>query len=276
MIAARACTEDEMRSTEELKQIFQEGWNVPARVDNYVRNVAEAEFTEGECCDAWQETLRDAIGGSGQLQILDVGTGPGVFACLYAQMGHRCIGLDFSRRMLAEATQRARQLGGDCQFVFGDAEQPPFEAATFDVVSSRHVLFNLPRPGVALREWCRVLKPGGRMVLIGDEPEQRSGRTLSAPIRRLVGWYRGRRMRRGAGGWRPRPGYLKAVSECPLFRNSTPEVLRTLMEAIGLCEIHLGETEAIHAARLRRPRSRWGRRARPFILVGQKPLEMER
>ena len=73
--------------------------------------------------------------------------------------GPPLVGLDFSNRMLAEATKRAEQLRVACEFVFGDAESLPFDAARFDVVSSRHLLFNLPRPGLALREWFSVLNP---------------------------------------------------------------------------------------------------------------------
>jgi len=74
VIASAICLQEDrdMRSAEELKQVFQEGWNIPLRVDNYVRNVADAEFTGGECYDAWREALRAAIGVSGSLQILDV------------------------------------------------------------------------------------------------------------------------------------------------------------------------------------------------------------
>jgi SAM-dependent methyltransferase len=262
----------DMRSVTELKQIFQEGWNIPRRVDNYVRNVAEAEFTDGPCYQAWCETLQAALRAAAPLRILDVGTGPGVFACLYARMGHQCVGLDFSRRMLVEAAQRAEQLGADCQFVYGDAEEPLLDSASFDAVSSRHLLFNLPRPGVALREWFRLLKPGGRMILIGDEPEGRPGGSVVGRVRQMLRWGRYRWSRGRSGGWRPEPGYTKAVAECPLFRNSTPEVLRTLMEAIGLCGIQACSTDAIHAARCNKPRSRLGHRARPFLLVGQKPL----
>jgi SAM-dependent methyltransferase len=260
-----------MRPAEELKEIFREGWNIPARVDNYVHNVAEAEFTEGERYEAWRAAL-DAVVQVPDLQILDVGTGPGIFACLYARMGHRCVGLDFSNRMLAEATKRAEQLQVTCEFVFGDAESLPFDAARFDVVSSRHLLFNLPRPGLALREWFRVLKPGGRMVLIGDEPEECSSRSVSSQVHRMIGWWRKRVFHRRPNGWHPKPGYLKAVAKCPLFRNSTPEMLRTLMEAIGLCDIHSCSTDAIYAARLQKSASRLGHCTRPFILVGLKPL----
>ncbi len=103
------------------------------------------------------------------MKVLDVGTGPGIFACLYAQLGHESYGLDFSESMLAVARQRAQEMNLECKFVFGDAESPPFPNETFDAVSSRHLLFNLPRPGVAICEWVRVLKPGGRLILIGNE-----------------------------------------------------------------------------------------------------------
>ena len=55
-----------MRSATELKQIFQEGWNTSTRVDNYVRNVAE--FTEGECFQAWCKALTMAMSAAGRLK----------------------------------------------------------------------------------------------------------------------------------------------------------------------------------------------------------------
>ncbi len=143
-----------MRSAAELKQMFQAGWNVPVRVENYTRNVTE--FTDGETHVAWRSTLAATLGADERLSVLDVGTGPGIFACLYAQMGHDATGLDFSERMLSVARKRAADLKLDCRFVFGDAEEPPFDGAKFDAVSSRHVLFNLPRP------WPRRSAMGSR------------------------------------------------------------------------------------------------------------------
>ena len=92
-----------MQTASELKTIFQDGWNNPERVDNYVRNVANGEFQDTPILRAWRECLEAALAAEGRLQILDVGTGPGVYACLYSEMGHQCTGLDFSDRMLTEA-----------------------------------------------------------------------------------------------------------------------------------------------------------------------------
>jgi ubiquinone/menaquinone biosynthesis C-methylase UbiE len=260
-----------MRSGEELKQIFQEGWNIPARIDNYVRNVADGEFADGECRSAWHDTLSAILATKDRLRILDVGTGPGNFAGLYSQMGHQCVGLDFSEAMLSVARQRAADMHPDCSFVFGDAENPPFAQDTFDVVSSRHLLFNLPHPGVAVREWVRVLKAGGRLILIGEDHNQnndrpsvgRVGRMLTACVAR---WKRGR-----AAEWKPSREYLKAVFECPLFRH-TPGSVCAMMEAAGLNDVRSISTLDISSARIR---NRAGIPCGgPYILVGTKPCDL--
>jgi ubiquinone/menaquinone biosynthesis C-methylase UbiE len=262
-----------MRSATELKQIFQAGWNVPARVENYSRGVIE--FTEGATHVAWRSTLAAALGADRQLKVLDVGTGPGIFACLYSQMGHSATGLDFSERMLAVARRRAVDLGLDCEFVFGDAEEPPFDDATFDAVSSRHVLFNLPRPGVAIRHWVRVLKPGGRLILMGNEHDSHAPKSLAARGRKVVQWCRMRwaRRRRGPQSWAT-PDYRQAVAECPLFRHGSG-TLRAVMEAAGLEQIHVQPTDAIQAARRSSPTPKSRRRfvapGQFFMLVGRKP-----
>jgi ubiquinone/menaquinone biosynthesis C-methylase UbiE len=259
-----------MRTASELKQIFQDGWNIPARVENYSRGVVE--FTEGETHVAWRTALAAALGTDERLKVLDVGTGPGIFACLYAQMGHEATGLDFSERMLGVARKRAAELELDCQFVFADAEDPPFDDAVFDAVSSRQLMFNLPRPGVAIRQWVRLLKPGGTMILMGSE---HSGRQ---PTRTLRARKHGERRRRaprenGKRTWSAGPDYINAVSECPLFRHDS-KTLRVVMEAAGLVDIRLQPTEAICAARHRSPLRKSRRLVAPgqfFMLVGIKP-----
>ena len=184
--------------------------------------------------------------------------------------------LDFSNRMLSAARQRTANMQLDCSFVFGDAEDPPFPSDTFDVVSSRHLLFNLPRPGVAVREWMRVLKPGGKMILIGEdhnECHQHHRPSLTLSIKRIWDWCMMRFSQSRRPGWKASPDYLRAVSECPLFHH-TQGSLHAVMEAAGLRDIRSCPTDEIHAARLRscslakRLSIRVGR---PFILIGVKP-----
>ena len=54
----------------------------------------------------------------------------------------------------------------DSTFKRGDAEDPPFEAGTFDVVVTRHLLWTLPHPDTAVKNWKKVLKKGGVLIVI--------------------------------------------------------------------------------------------------------------
>ncbi len=100
---------------------------------------------------------------------LDLGTGRGAalwpLAAGVAPTGS-VTAVDLSPRMV-EATRAevaARGLS-DVEVLVGDASAPDLPAGTFDVVAASLVLFFLPDPPAALREWCRLLAPGGRLGL---------------------------------------------------------------------------------------------------------------
>ena len=114
--------------------------------------------------------------------VIDVGTGTGVIAIALAELGYRVVGIDLSEGMLAKARDKAREL--DVRFVAGDAIDPPGEAESVDAVVSRHVLWTLTDPPRALRNWLRLLRPGGRAVIIdglyGANPDSRLGDLAAA------------------------------------------------------------------------------------------------
>ncbi|MGW4061639.1 class I SAM-dependent methyltransferase [Amycolatopsis sp. NPDC004747] len=96
--------------------------------------------------------------------VVDLGCGTGSLAVLLAQSGYVVHGVDSSPGMLAVAEEKAAGLGVD--FRAGDAADPPCPAGAYDVVLARHVLWALPDPAAALGAWVRLLKPGGRLVLV--------------------------------------------------------------------------------------------------------------
>lgn len=75
-------------------------------------------------------------------------------------------GIDLSPPMLEQARRRARDLHLDADLRVGDAEHLPFDDATFDTVTAVLSLCTIPRPEVALAEARRVLRPGGRLLLL--------------------------------------------------------------------------------------------------------------
>ncbi|MFG2787549.1 class I SAM-dependent methyltransferase [Streptomyces sp. NPDC048419] len=96
--------------------------------------------------------------------VLDLGCGTGSLSLLAAERGHRVTGVDASPAMVGRA--RAKLAGRDAVFLVGDAAAPPVGEQRFDVVLVRHVLWALPDPGRALRQWRGLLRPGGRLVLV--------------------------------------------------------------------------------------------------------------
>ena len=96
---------------------------------------------------------------------LDVGTGPGQLAFYLAQEGFQVTGLDISPGMVERARLKAKELGHCVNFQTGDAQNLPFKDNTFDVVITRNLIWTLPDPKAAVKEWRRVLKPEGRMII---------------------------------------------------------------------------------------------------------------
>ncbi|MET8969403.1 methyltransferase domain-containing protein [Streptomyces hydrogenans] len=99
------------------------------------------------------------------VRFLDVGCGAGRAVGEAAALGARAVGLDRDEGMLAAA--RERLPGG--AFTAGDATALPHDDGAFDAYRADKVLHELPDPAVALAEARRVLAPGGRIVLTGQD-----------------------------------------------------------------------------------------------------------
>jgi ubiquinone/menaquinone biosynthesis C-methylase UbiE len=97
--------------------------------------------------------------------ILEIGVGTGRNLPLYPP-GARLTAVDISPRMLAIADAQARALGIDIELALADAQALTFEDATFDTVVCTLALCSIPDDRAAIAEVFRVLRPGGRFVLI--------------------------------------------------------------------------------------------------------------
>ncbi|HWP59900.1 MAG TPA: class I SAM-dependent methyltransferase [Candidatus Acidoferrales bacterium] len=95
--------------------------------------------------------------------VLDLGAGPGTYTRAISKIGHRCLGLDYSKKVI----DAARRRGGNESYVQGEAYRLPFRRNAFDVVICIGVLQSLDRPLQALREINRVLVPDGHLMIDG-------------------------------------------------------------------------------------------------------------
>jgi SAM-dependent methyltransferase len=161
------------------KKIIAGYWDLRSR--SYSKGVTDSRDEEMEI---WKRCLAPFITDIGLRKALDVGSGTGFLSSLLDDMGIDVICLDLSRGMLALAREALLQERRDLDLFQGDAEALPFRSSCFDIVVSRHLLWTLPDPVKALAEWMRVLRPGGRLLVIDGnwfDPavRKRLGRGLS-------------------------------------------------------------------------------------------------
>lgn len=96
-------------------------------------------------------------------RLFDAGCGTGQWAIAFAQLGCRVIAQDVAPAMVDRARVHARDRGVDIVFREGDATTLPDAPATFDAIHARVMLHFVRDVPAALREFRRVLKPGGRL-----------------------------------------------------------------------------------------------------------------
>lgn len=127
---------------------------------------------------AWRRVASAATRPRGR-EVLDVAAGTGVSSAeLVRQGARRVVALDLSHEMLEAGRARGHGRGdyAPIDWVQGDAQALPFEDATFDVVTISFGLRNVPDPRRALREFRRVTRPGGRLVVL----------EFAAPVNRVL------------------------------------------------------------------------------------------
>jgi len=102
------------------------------------------------------------------LRVADIGTGTGILAIELARAGLSVVAIDHAANMLAiaRANARAAGVGSRIEFRAGEATALPIRSGTIDATLAHMVLQYLDRPQDALIEMARVLRPGGRVVLV--------------------------------------------------------------------------------------------------------------
>lgn len=104
------------------------------------------------------------------IDLLDVGCGTGTFEAMLARtmLPVRVVGVDYAELMCRAASAKAFEGNfSECAlFVNGDSEHLPFREASFDVVTCANSFHHYPHQQAVIHEMKRVLRPGGRLMLI--------------------------------------------------------------------------------------------------------------
>ncbi|CAL2101298.1 Demethylmenaquinone methyltransferase [Tenacibaculum sp. 190130A14a] len=118
---------------------------------------------------SWRKKVVKFVGENNPKQILDIATGTGDLALMMASLKpDRIVGLDISEGMLNVGKQKVSKadLSNTIEMVVGDSENIPFEDNTFDAITVSFGVRNFETLDKGLTEILRVLKPGGKFVVL--------------------------------------------------------------------------------------------------------------
>lgn len=170
-----------------------------AAADAYFGRVAEHwdELRALHYSDAEIEKAVLAAAGAGPFDlVVDFGTGTGRMLALFSGLARRVEGIDLSHQMLTVARSKLEAAGAANAFVrHGDATATPYADNCASLVIVHQVLHFLDDPSRVLREAARVLRPGGRVVVVDFAPhtlehlrEQHAHRRLGISESDLAAW----------------------------------------------------------------------------------------
>ena len=133
-----------------------------ARYERIARFYDAMEILAEKRYEHWRPQLWSQVQGP---NVLEVGVGTGKNMPFYPQI-IEVTGIDLTPGMLARARERARTLKLKVNLEQGDVQDMAFSDAVFDSVVATFVFCSVPNPRLGLNEVARVLKPGGRLLLL--------------------------------------------------------------------------------------------------------------
>lgn len=180
-----------------------------------------------------RKAVRETVDADTPLNVLDVACGTGDFTIEIAQkapQGSRVTGIDLSEGMMSVGREKIRQAGVIAEMVQGDCEALPFEDGSFDRVSAAFGVRNFEHLDVGLSEMHRVLKTGGKLVVL----------ELSVPSNSFIRWcycLYFQKVLPVIGGWIS--GNRGAYEYLPesVLRFPSPEKFMKMMEDVGFAEV---------------------------------------
>jgi len=135
---------------------------------------------------SWRKKAMKIVGAGPKELVLDIACGTGDFSIEALKHGvKRVIGADISENMLSVAREKAKKRGliDRLDFQYGDSENLSFETDSFDAVTVAFGVRNFEHLELGLTEMCRVLKPGGKVVILEFSTPERF------PMKHLYNFY---------------------------------------------------------------------------------------
>jgi ubiquinone/menaquinone biosynthesis C-methylase UbiE len=149
-----------------VKDDIREYWS--KRAETYDLSVGHGIAKVAEM-EAWKRLITAHLGSGQGRKCLDLACGTGVMTMLMHELGFAVTGLDFTEAMMARAQRKARHVDARILFLTRDAEATFEPENSYDAIIARHLVWTLVDPAAAFHEWFRILKPGGRLLIIDGD-----------------------------------------------------------------------------------------------------------
>ena len=162
-----------------VRDDIREYWTIRAETYDLSPGHGIAKLTELE---AWKRLITAHVGEGCGRRALDLACGTGVMTMLMHDLGFKVTGLDFTEAMMMRARRKAEAANARIAFLTRYAEETLEPDASYDVVIARHLVWTLVDPDKAFREWFRILKPGGRLLIIDGDFVRKSWLERLVPL----------------------------------------------------------------------------------------------
>jgi ubiquinone/menaquinone biosynthesis C-methylase UbiE len=203
-------------------------------------------------------------------RVLELASGTGEVTRALVRIGCRIDAIDLCEPMIARA--RAKHPEGNVRFHLGDAEYTMMPDSTYDAVVSRHLVWTLVDPAAALADWFRVLRPGGRLVIVDGDwvtstVKARFFRRLSALIDRME----------NTGPLWDQAAHERIISQVRFSDGLRTDALAPMIDAAGFTDLLVGSLSDVRRYQWRS--ATWSERLRllatydskAFVISASKP-----
>jgi len=211
-----------------------------ARAESFDSSPGHGITTQGEKA-AWLALLGEGLGTLKGCEVLELASGTGEFTNILLDAGAEVTGLDLSEAMLARARAKLARAGRKARLFLGDAEATREPAGSYDAVICRHLVWTLPEPDRAAADWLRVLRPGGRLMVIDGDWVRLP---LLGRLRRALGHGLGWLLRRPAEDidW---DAHERIMAQVHFREGLRPGPLATLLQQAGFADVRIGSITPI-------------------------------
>lgn len=257
-----------------LKDDIRDYWSI--RAATYDLSPGHGAMAPAEAA-AWLALIRSHLGPGEGRKALDLGCGTGTMSLLLHRAGFRVTGLDMTEPMMEHARRKAAEAAAPITFLLADAENTMEPTAAHDAILARNLFWTLPDPEAALRDWFRILRPGGGLMIIDGDFARPSWLERLAPLLdRLFGRLEDGHSQVTEEQWRE---HHRIMAQLPYGRGLRDRDVAALFARAGFTGIRregLGPVvKSRHPDRLSRA-ALVARSQHRFVVSGEKPLPVFR